>query len=82
MNCVFYGWRLESDNLSIIQYRFCLLAFGLRPSPSILGVTIKKHLEGYIAHFPNTIKVLGCLFVDDLSCSTESNELHRYSEHV
>ena len=74
--------RLESDNPSIVQYRFCHLAFGLRPSSSILGVTIKKHLEGYIALFPKTVKVLGRLFVDDLSYSIESNELHGYSEHI
>lgn len=29
----------------IVQYRFNRLVFGLRPSPSILGATIKHHLE-------------------------------------
>ena len=63
---------VESNNPSIVQFGFCRLAFGLRPSPSILGATIKKHLEGYTARFPKPVEVLGHLFVDDLSCSTES----------
>ena len=34
----------------------------------------KKHLGGYIARFPKTVEVLGRLYVNDLSCSTESYE--------
>ena len=63
---------VESNNPSIVQYRFCRLAFGLCPSPSILGATSKKHLEKYTAPFPKPVEVLGHLFVDDLSCSTKS----------
>ena len=65
---------IESDKPSVIQFRFCRLPFGLRPSPSILGATIRKHLEGYVARFPKTVEVLGRLFVDDLSCSTKTSD--------
>ena len=65
---------IESNKPSVIQFRFRRLAFGLRPSPSILGATIRKHLEGYSARFPKTVDVLGRLFVDDLSCSTDTSD--------
>ena len=34
-----------ADELEIVPFRFNRLVFGLRPSPSILGATIKHHLQ-------------------------------------
>ena len=48
--------------------------FGLRPSPSILGATIKKHLLNFADHCPEVVKILTRLYADDLSCSTNSIE--------
>ena len=36
---------VDNDNLSTVQLNFCRLPFGLKPSPSIFGGTIRKHLS-------------------------------------
>ena len=46
--------------------------FGLRPSQSILGATIKKHIAQYANRFPRVVKLFDRLYADDLSCSTNS----------
>ena len=58
----------------IVQYRFNRLVFGLRPSPSILGATIKHHLELYRRSEPELVELIEkSLYVDDL-VSGELNE--------
>ncbi|XP_065064703.1 uncharacterized protein LOC135690935 [Rhopilema esculentum] len=63
---------ISKPNPTVIQYKYCRLVFGLRPSPSILGATIKKHIAQYANRFPRVVKVLDRLYADDLSCSTNS----------
>ena len=62
--------------------RFSRLPFGLKPSPSILGGTIRKHLAAYEGEYEGeyegskyqeVIKILSDLYVDDLSCSTNND---------
>ena len=51
----------------VVQYRFNRLVFGLRPSPSILRVTIKFHLEQYRQSEPELVELIErSLYVDDL----------------
>ena len=51
----------------VVQYRFNRLVFGLRPSPSILGATIKFHLEQYRQSEPELVELIErSLYVDDL----------------
>ena len=62
----------------IVQYRFNRLVFGLRPSPSILGATIKHHLELYKRSEPELVELIEkSLYVDDL-VSGELNEEKAY----
>ena len=59
----------------IVVYRFCRLVFGLKPSPAILGATIKRHLLNCSESEPEVIKVLGNdLYVDDLATGTDSED--------
>ena len=59
----------------VVQYRFNRLLFGLRPSPSILGTTIKHHLLFYKQSEPEMFKLLqNCLYVDDLITGEENDE--------
>ena len=58
----------------VIQFKYCRLVFGLRPSPSILGATIKKHILKFADDCPEVVKILTRLYADDLSCSTNSIE--------
>ena len=70
---------VDNDNPSIVQFNFCRLPFGLKPSPSILGGTIGKHLSAYEGEYEDgkydkIVQILRDLSVDDLSCSTNSNQ--------
>ena len=58
----------------VIQFKYCRLVFGLRPSPSILGATIKKHLLKFADDCQEVVKRLTRLYADDLSCSMNSIE--------
>ena len=58
----------------IVQFRFCRLPFGLRPSPSILGGTVRKHLENYQELHPDIVEILKELYVDDLSSGADTIE--------
>ena len=53
----------------VIQLRFCRLLLGLRPSPAILGATIRHHpdsCENANPELTETINLLReCLYVDD-----------------
>jgi hypothetical protein len=53
-------------NSDILQLRFTRLVFGLRPSPEILGLTIRHHLDTQKDVNPELIEILKNLFyVDD-----------------
>ena len=70
---------VDNDNPSIVQFNFCRLPFGLKPSPSILGGTIRKHLSAYEGEYEDgkydkIVQILRDLYVDDLNCSTNSNQ--------
>lgn len=59
----------------IAEFRFNRLVFGLRPSPSILGATIKHHLRLYKQSEPEMAEMLErSLYVDDLITGTETDE--------
>ena len=57
--------RLEKPK--IVHYKFTRLVFGLRPSPAILGETIRHHLELHKQSDPEIAELLAnSLYVDDL----------------
>ena len=57
--------RLEKPK--IVHFKFTRLVFGLRPSPAILGETIKHHLELHRQSDPEIAELLAnSLYVDDL----------------
>ena len=59
----------------LTMYRFRRLVFGLRPSPSILGFTIKHHLAKYSQSEPKLVEVLeNSFYVDDLITGEDSVE--------
>ena len=60
---------------NLTMFRFRRLVFGLRPSPSILGFTIKHHLEKYSQSEPKLVEVLeNSFYVDDLITGEDSVE--------
>ena len=60
----------------VIQLRFCRLVFGLRPSPSILGSTIRYHLDSCEKLNPELSYVISLLrerlYVDDFLGGADS----------
>jgi hypothetical protein len=59
----------------IAEFRFNRLVFGLRPSPSILGATIKHHLRLFKQSEPEIAELLEkSLYVDDLVTGAENDE--------
>ena len=57
------------------MFRFRRLVFGLRPSPSILGFTIKHHLAKYSQSETKLVEVLeNSFYVDDLITGEDSVE--------
>ena len=68
-------WFNEPENLNsqISCFRFTRLAFGLRPSPAILGSIITRHLSLYKNVHPELIKLIeDSLYVDDLISGAEN----------
>ncbi|XP_065068368.1 uncharacterized protein LOC135693738 [Rhopilema esculentum] len=65
---------INKENPSIIQLRWGRLAFGLKPSPSILGATIRQHFSSFEDEYPKVVKVLSRLYADDMSCSVKLTE--------
>ena len=58
----------------IVEYRFCRLVFGLRPSPAILGSTIDHHLRLYEDQSPEIVDILkNSLYVDDLISGAQND---------
>ena len=69
--------RVDEGLTEVVVYRFCRLVFGLKPSPAILGSTIKHHLSNCSKSDPESrvTKVLEeDLYVDDLATGTDSQE--------
>ncbi len=61
----------------VVVYRFCRLVFGLKPSPVILGSTIRHHPSNCSKSDPasRVKKVLEeDLYVNDLATGTDSEE--------
>ncbi len=59
----------------IVEYRFCKLVFGLRPSLAILGSTIDHHLHLYENQNPEIVETLkNSLYVDDLISGTQNDD--------
>ena len=62
-------------NSALVQLRFTRLAFGLRPSPSILGATISHHLHKHREEYPKLVNAIeGSLYVDDLLTGEEDDD--------
>ena len=62
-------------NSELVQLRFTRLAFGLRPSPSILGATISHHLNKHREAYPKLVDAIeGSLYVDDLLTGEETDD--------
>ena len=54
-------------NSGVILLRFCILVFGLRPSPSILGATLTHHLDAHRDSHAELFELIKkSLYVDDL----------------
>ena len=69
---------VDNDNPSNVQFSFCRLVFGVKPSPSTLGGTIRKHLSAYegeyeAGEYDKIVKILRDLYVGEVSCSTNSD---------
>ena len=77
---------VKKDNPSVVQFRWARLAFGLKPSPSILGATIKRHVSLFKDESPDVVKILSRLYADDMSCSVKSSEealeIYRKSKEI
>ena len=67
-------WVDNLDKLepAVVQFRFCRLPFGLKPSPSILGATLNKHASLFENTEPHIAKIIKGMYADDLSCGAGS----------
>ena len=50
------------------------MPFGLRPCPSILGGTVRKHLENYQESHPDIVVIIKELYVESLSSGADTTE--------
>ena len=51
----------------LVLLRFTRLVFGLRPSPSILGEILKRHIDKYLSKLPElAMQLKESFYVDDL----------------
>jgi hypothetical protein len=69
--------RVDEGLTEVVVYRFCRLVFGLKPSPAILGSTIRHHPSNCSKSDPESRvkKVLEeDLYVNDLATGTDSEE--------
>ena len=77
---------VQKENPLVIQLCWMRLAFGLKPSPSILGATIKQHVSLFQEESPEVVKILSRLYADDMSCSVKSNaealEIYQTSKDI
>ena len=66
---------MHDPKSEIVEYRFCKLVFGLRPSPAILGSTIDHHLRLYENQNPEIVETLkNSLYVDDLISGAQNDD--------
>ena len=74
----------------VVQFRFCRLVFGLRPSPSLLGSTIRYHLDFCEKLNPELREVINLLrerlYVDDFLGGADSvkkaEEIYQESREI
>ena len=66
---------INEPNPKVVEFRFCRLVFGLRPSPAILGATINHHLELYEDQHPEMVNTIrSSLYVDDLVSGAQDDD--------
>ena len=54
-------------NSEVLQLRFCRLVFGLRPSPSMLGVALTHHLDAHKGQHAELVALIkNSIYVDHL----------------
>ena len=61
-------WFKDTDEglIQVVQYRFCRLPFGLKPSPALLNAVLEKHLAQYAESEPSVFRLLvHSFYVDD-----------------
>ena len=51
----FLWFDVNKSKPAVIQFRFARLPFGLKPSPSILGTTIHKHMKSFAEREPKVV---------------------------
>ena len=77
---------VQKENPLVIQLRWTRLAFGLKPSPSMLGATINQHVSLFQEASPEVVKILSRLYADDMSCSVKSSlealEIYQTSKDI
>lgn len=76
---------MTEENPKLVEYRFCRLVFGLKPSPAILGATILHHLAQQEQQ--EAVCVLkNSLYVDDLTTGedtvTDAFKLYQSSKSI
>ena len=54
-----------AGQLKILQYRFCRLPFGLKPSPAIINAALQKHLDRYSTSEQEVYQLLSQSFYMD-----------------
>ena len=73
-NMLSFLWLEESSNSNskLIHLCFTIFAFGLRPSPPILGAVLLHHPETYKTEEPELVALIeSSLYADDLICGAE-----------
>lgn len=67
--------NLEKEELMIVVYRFCRVAFGVSSSPFLLSATLRHHLKSYENEDAGFVrKVLEGFYVDDFNSGADSVE--------
>ena len=66
--------NVNSEQPKMVQFCFCCLMFGLKPSPPISGKVIQHHSNSYEEKEPETVNRLSKLYVDDLATSFANDD--------